>query len=698
MNRRPSTLTLYSLLICLFLIGFFGAAPARAEKVSAAEMEQACQNWLKYVVINSGSWAGSNSPQIINDKPIYSDEGILVGRCFNIDPVGFVVVPVLRELPPIKAYSDENNLDIDAHDGMAAMLREILNDKSKMYRDFYGSLDAKQPRQGKKLIDPDHRDQWDIFAQPTQDFNSTLEGNSSMRDVQSVGPLLTTTWHQGYPYNNFCPIGDGGRCVVGCVATASAQIMWYWQWPPFGEGSHSYYWSGDNSCDGSTPGQVLSADYSDAYEYTETTNNLAELCYEVGVAFNMQYGACGSGAYTADAQYVFPTYFRYRDNITVSYRSSFTSPQWFMIIQNDIDAGRPMQYRINLHSIVCDGWRVYSSLNQYHMNYGWDGDRNAWYTIDNLHCPWDGCSPTVEYVVRGIEPDQGVMLYADTTFGEAPMTVEFTGTSDEAVDDWIWDFGDGTADTGSALCVHEYDQAGMYDISLTAVIGSDSNSIIRDKYVVVLADTLKAPVMEAPPGETFELTISGNNTMPLSNIIIPIHYGGDFNMTRDSISVVGCRTDYFESVSISSDDPYNDQFTVSLTANSGGSAPNLEPGDGPLVKVWFTIDGGDLSGSNAIEMSGYFINKPIFTDGFVSYAPSLSSGIITAGVICGDANLDFGVDILDIVYLIEYKFKDGPAPEIMTISDVNHDTNVDILDIIYMIEYKFKDGPAPDCQ
>jgi hypothetical protein len=69
--------------------------------------------------------------------------------------------------------------------------------------------------------------------------------------------------------------------------------------------------------------------------------------------------------------------------------------------------------------------------------------------------------------------------------------------------------------------------------------------------------------------------------------------------------------------------------------------------------------------------------------------------------ICGDVNDDTKVDILDIVFLINYKYKDGEAPEPLRSGDVNShvlpDGKVDILDIVYLINYKYKDGPEPDC-
>ncbi len=58
------------------------------------------------------------------------------------------------------------------------------------------------------------------------------------------------------------------------------------------------------------------------------------------------------------------------------------------------------------------------------------------------------------------------------------------------------------------------------------------------------------------------------------------------------------------------------------------------------------------------------------------------------------------INILDIVYVINYKFKGGPAPIPYDTCSADVDCNcvVNILDIVYLVNYKFKGGPAPcDC-
>jgi len=67
------------------------------------------------------------------------------------------------------------------------------------------------------------------------------------------------------------------------------------------------------------------------------------------------------------------------------------------------------------------------------------------------------------------------------------------------------------------------------------------------------------------------------------------------------------------------------------------------------------------------------------------------------GVGCGsgDANGDGAIDISDVVYLINYLFKQGPAPDPIEKGDVNCDEEVTIADVIYLTNYLFKDGPRP---
>ena len=75
------------------------------------EMTRVCENWLTRIVIEKGSWAQSDSPTIATSGEIVSDNGVILARYYSIVPTGFVVVPVLKEMQPVKAYSDRSVLD-----------------------------------------------------------------------------------------------------------------------------------------------------------------------------------------------------------------------------------------------------------------------------------------------------------------------------------------------------------------------------------------------------------------------------------------------------------------------------------------------------------------------------------------------------------------------------------------------------------
>ena len=77
-----------------------------------------------------------------------------------------------------------------------------------------------------------------------------------------------------------------------------------------------------------------------------------------------------------------------------------------------------------------------------------------------------------------------------------------------------------------------------------------------------------------------------------------------------------------------------------------------------------------------------------------------SGGILVSPVACGDANGDENVDIVDVVYLINYLFRGGPAPVGgVCVGDANGDDETNIVDVVYLINYLFRGGPTPvtDC-
>ncbi len=397
------------LAVCLAAITVTDAA---AELATPAEAEIACRNWLAYQVHARGDWAGTRDPGVEFVTDLQSDDGTVLARCFTISPDGFVVVPVLKELPPAKLYHDSGRFAVADEGGLVQLVRERLTLQIQYYEELYDDLDASQPARGHVPFPRRHRETWRWLLADRARFAADL-ARGEAPGLRDVGPLLTTAWDQREPWDLLCPPGDGGRCAVGCVATAAAQVLNYWQWPDHGIGDHSYWWNGDHSCENPTPGDTLSADFSDPYDWSGSDLGMAELCYEVGVAYEMNYGHCASGSSVGKARTVLPKHFKYDESIDSASGSRYSSEDWFALIQAEIDAARPTLYQYPGHAIVCDGWRTVLDEMQIHLNYGWGGPRNAWYVLDDIHGHEGGHES--EAMVINVFPDHSIFVNPEGT-------------------------------------------------------------------------------------------------------------------------------------------------------------------------------------------------------------------------------------------------------------------------------------------
>jgi hypothetical protein len=70
---------------------------------------------------------------------------------------------------------------------------------------------------------------------------------------------------------------------------------------------------------------------------------------------------------------------------------------------------------------------------------------------------------------------------------------------------------------------------------------------------------------------------------------------------------------------------------------------------------------------------------------------------VTSNGICGDANNDGAINLLDITFLIRYLYQSGPAPDPIELGDANCNSMVNLLDITFLIAYLYQSGPEPIC-
>jgi hypothetical protein len=291
-----------------------------------------------------------------------------------------------------------------------------------------------------------------------------------------------------------------------------------------------------------------------------------------------------------------------------------------------------------------------------------------------------------------------VRLSADTTWGFAPLTVNFQCRSPYEITGWSWAFGDGdSSDAPSPQ--HVYTGWGTFDVGIEIVTTeSEVHTITAPGFITALADSMIAPQVEGEPGTSVEVQIYARNTIPVNRIRIPIEYPGVLNVSMDSFTVTGCRTENFDNFQRVDYSATNWRATFLIYNTPGSETPPLEPGEGPVLKVYFKIPSTATFGkTSALILDGYSSFLPKFYGSAFTYNPVTIEGIIRLPGICGDSDNSGTVNILDVTYIINYLYKFGPAPDPEDIADADGSGVINLLDVTYLVNYLYKYGPAPIC-
>ena len=378
--------------LSVIILSLFFASSVNAGSVSLEQARSVAGNWMQGSLIEKRLL---NSPDYqISGEEIIMFNNQPVGYNFILHPVGHIIVPTRDELPAVKLYSYTVTLSMADDSEVARWIREELY-KLNMALDSHAAelagVDHTKTRNGRL---------WALFGKDTASFLRESLQTAAAGETLSLSPLLSTTWDQGNPYNMNTPLWyTGERTVTGCAATAMAQILRYWNYPPAGQSSTSYNWN-----NGSV-NQTLSADFSSStYNWSAMTNSygggstadqkaaVAKLMSDVGIAFHMIYGtgaAGGSSANTMDGTTIYPTYFKYKSTLHAVYRSNYGSDSaWMQVFKTEVQNGRPSQFRMRDpsaggHSIVIDGYKD-SPSEQIHLNLGWSGSYDGWYVSNNI--------------------------------------------------------------------------------------------------------------------------------------------------------------------------------------------------------------------------------------------------------------------------------------------------------------------------
>ena len=362
---------------------------------------------------------------------------------FTLPQGGWVMVAADDCARPILAYSLTGTLHTDA---LPVAMQNIV---SAYQQEIALARSAKDMR---------CHEEWDMLA----------EGLSLQSvEEEEVGPLLTTQWFQKSPYNQLCP----GYTMTGCVATAMAQVMKYWNYPAFGRGSHSYT---DDSGYG-----TQSADFGNTrYDWNNMPNRLtgnstaaektavATLMYHCGVSVNMHYSTVYSGTTLVKCATALPDYFRYnRHDIRYRAKGQMSNDAWTDTLIAELRLLHPILYGGNGpsggHCFICDGFNAQRYL---HFNLGEEGEGDGYYQVGAITYGAYSFNQANDAIL-GLHPEYGLYLNEETvsfTRNAAQRQIWFS-TSDTVDAPWTA----AVSDNWIQISNTDFDHLGQVTVSVS---------------------------------------------------------------------------------------------------------------------------------------------------------------------------------------------------------------------------------------
>ena len=291
----------------------------------------------------------------------------------NVEDEAFVLVPKNGSLDDVLGYCDNGAFDAD---NMPENFRVILHDMEQEVA---------------------------ILSEAEND-----EAAKSIRKAtrKAISPMINSRWNQGEAnetgnvFNCQCPKytysnGVSYYCYTGCVATAMAQLMYFYKYPTTTKKTIPAYTSNSSigylsslevtTFDwGSMQDEYLGTELVDLSSYRAMA--ISKLMKYCGYAAQMNYGTGGSMASDQKMVNALIEYFGYNPNAYSADRTCYTLEEWDNLIYNELSAGRPVLYSGSStsvgHQFIVDG---IDSSGKFHVNWGWGGQYDGYYLINVLN-------------------------------------------------------------------------------------------------------------------------------------------------------------------------------------------------------------------------------------------------------------------------------------------------------------------------
>lgn len=364
----------------LLMLSLFMVTMANAEGVTPKQALEKARNFVQKRE-NSGNrpkkMPGTAASRLVEAQQVH---GLYV---FNVaKDEGFVIVSNDDRTEPILGYSDNGHFDPE---NMPENMRAWL--------------------QG--------------YADQIAWLNEHPEAQNTIQKVptrNAVSPLIPSQWNQDEPYNLQCPIDPTTNelCMTGCVATAMAQVMYYYKWPAATSSTIPAYTTQTRGIYVEAIPSGTSFDWDnmlESYDNKEDDvykNAVAKLMKTCGAAVQMNYRSSSSGANVGASHLI--TYFDYSKTARKVLRDNYSFSDWNNLIYTEIAEGRPVLYAGGEHQYIVDGY----DDEYFHVNWGWGGYQDGYFLLSALRTNKGGIGSSAgndygfnQEAIIGIQPNHG---------------------------------------------------------------------------------------------------------------------------------------------------------------------------------------------------------------------------------------------------------------------------------------------------
>ena len=348
------------LFLSLVLLGILGISIAEAAPISVQHAAQLAATHLQLIRRVRSSAQEVRLLYTSSGRPIRGKQNTSDYYVFGAARgTGWVVVAGDDVVSPILAYSKDN------------VFPQVISPEFQAVLDSYA-----------QLVQKTRENAADVYTAPVLAPDDVVE------------PLLAKIrWSQFAPYNWYSPMRWSPKDNVekhaptGCVATAVAQVMRYYAWPPRGHGKVKHL---DKEIDFATEApynwKAMIGDYAEQAYTQEQGNAVARLMRDVGYASRMKFQVDESSTTPHYAFEALRRNFYYAKTLRHYITDEHSTVEWQRLLIDELKAGCPvpmggMTIVNTAHEFVCDG---YDGQGYFHLNWGWGGQSDGYFLLQSV--------------------------------------------------------------------------------------------------------------------------------------------------------------------------------------------------------------------------------------------------------------------------------------------------------------------------